>query len=176
MPHYTQYTPEEYAALLNRTFTPRFPTDNRPRMITDKTDKGEEILECILPHPEDGRFSISLQVNSNNNHVSTCSLRFGQAEIAASLPPEEVPAAIEEIIEDRIVAVVRYKNQESYENHRKVSTSPAEWLYQMPDDEAELNRLLEKLQKPASLPERISGKYTGVFEIYRWSGRQLLKR
>lgn len=176
MPHYTQYTLEEYASLLNRTFTPRFPKDNRPRMVTDKTDKGEEILEFILPHPEDGRFSVSLQVNSYNTYVSTCSLRFGQAEIATSLTPEDAPAAIGEIIEDRIVAVVRYKNQAAYENHRKVSTSPAEWLYQLPDDEAELNRMLEKLKKPSSLPERISGKYTGVFEIYRWSGCQLLKR
>ena len=176
MPHYTQYTLEEYAALLNRTFTPRAPKDNRPRLVTDKTDKGEEILEFILPHPEDGRFSVSLQVNSHNTYVSTCSLRFGQAEIAASLSPEDAPVAIEEIIEDRIVAVVRYKNQDSYENHRKVSTSPAEWLYQMPDDEAELNRMLEKLQKPASLLEKITGKYTGVFEVYRWNGRQLLKR
>lgn len=176
MPHYTQYTLEEYAALLIRTFTPRFPKDNRPRVITDKTDKGEEILECVLPHPEDGRFSVSLQVNSYHNYVSSCSLRFGQAEIAASLSPEDAPAAIEEIIEDRIVAVVRYKNQDSYENHRKVSTSPAEWLYQMPDDEAALNRMLGKLKKPAGFFERIVGKYTGFFEIYRWSGCQLFKR
>jgi hypothetical protein len=176
MPHYTQYTLEEYAALLNRTFTPRFPKDSRPRIVTDKTDKGAEILEFILPHPEDGCFSVSLQVNSCNSHVSTCSLRFGQAEIASSLTPEDAPAAIEEIIEDRIVAVVRYKNQEAYENHRKVSTSPTEWIYQMPDDEVNLNRMLERLQKPASPLERISGKYTGVFEIYRWSGHQLLKR
>lgn len=176
MPQYTQYTLEEYAALLNRTFTPHFPKDNRPRIVTDKTDKGEDILEFILPHPESGRFSASLQVNTYNGHVSGCSLRFGQAEIAASLTPEDAPAAITEIIENRIVAVVRYKNQESYESHRKISTSPAEWLYQMPDDEVNLNRMLERLQKPASFLEKISGKYTGVFEIYRWSEHQLLKR
>ncbi|MBQ3507500.1 MAG: hypothetical protein IJA91_03020 [Clostridia bacterium] len=176
MPHYTQYTLDEYASLLNRTFTPFFPRDNRPRAITDTTDKGAEILEFILPHPEDKRFSVSLRVNSYNAHVSTCSLRFGQAEVASTLTPEDALSAIEEIIEDRIVAVVRYKNQAAYENHRKASTSPAEWLYQMPDDESKLNRMLEKLRKPAGFPAKLSGKYIGIFEIYRWSGSQLLAR
>ena len=176
MPHYTQFTLDEYASLLNRTFTPLFPRDNRPRTVTDTTEKGEEVLEFILPHPTDGRFSVSLQVDSYKGNVSTCSLRFGQAVVAAALSPEDALSAVKEIIEDHIVAIVRYKNQEAYENHRKANTSPAEWLYQMPDDEATLHRMLEKLQKPASFMEKLSGRYTGVFEIYRWSDNQLMAR
>lgn len=176
MPYHTSYTLEEYASLLNRTFTPLFPRDNRPRTVTDTNGKGEEVLEFILPHPDDGRFSVSLQVNSFHTHVSTCSLRFGQAEVASKLEPEEAISAINEVIEDRIVAIVRYKNREAYENHRKASSYPIEWLFQLPDHEDALAAMTEKLKKPASFVEKVSGKYTGVFEVYRWSGSEILVR
>ena len=173
-----QYTVdvEEYAALLTRTYVPRFPRDNRPRTITDTTEKGETVLEFLLPHPEDGRFSVSLQVHTRQGSVSDCSLRFGQAEVAVKLAPDEAIDAIEEIIGDRIVAIVRYKNRDAYENHRKVSTSPIEWLYQMPDHEEALDAMQKKLKTPASFWEKLSGSYTGVFEIYRWSGSEVVER
>ena len=171
-----QFTLPEYAALLTRTFTPRFPRDDRPRAVSDTTDKGEETLEFILPHPEDGRFSVSLTAHTLRGAVAFCELRFGQAEIASRLDPEVAVAAIEEVISDRIVAIVRYKNRDAYDDCRKVSTAPMEWLYQMPDDEAELAAMLEKLKKPAGLLEKIGGKYVGVFEVYRWGGSEVIER
>ena len=173
MPH---YTPEEYASLLTRTFTPRFPRENRPRAVTDTTDKGETVLEFILPHPEDGRFSVSLSACERKGVVGVCSLRFGQAEVASALDPEEAIAAMEEIVADNIVAVVRYKNRDAYDDCRKASTPPTEWLYQMPDDGDALNAMLDKLKKPAGFMEKISGKYIGVFEVYRWSGSEVIER
>ena len=171
-----QYTIPEYAALLTKTYAPRFPRDNRPRTVTDVTERGEEVLEFILPHPEEGRFSVSLQAFPYREAVSHCSLRFGQAEVASRLDPDEALSAIEEIIGDRIVAIVRYKNRAAYENHRIAASGPAEWLYQLPDDGEELERMTEKLKKPATFFEKVSGAYTGVFEIYRWSGREVLER
>ena len=171
-----QFTLPEYAALLTRTFTPRFPRDNRPRVVSDTTDKGEEILDLILPHPEDGRFSVSLTVSERKGITGTCALRFGQAEVASALEPEEAIAAMEEVISDRIVAIVRYKNRDAYDDCRKVSTAPVEWLYQMPDDERALQAMLEKLKKPAGLLEKLSGKHVGVFEVYRWSGSEVISR
>lgn len=175
MPHYNRFTLDEYASLLTRTFSPKFPRDDRPRAVTDTTEKGEEVLEFILPHPSDGRFSASLTVSAARGYVTACALWFGQAEVASSLSPEDALSAVTEIIEDRIVAVVRYKNQDAYDNRRK-APSPSEWLYQMPDDEDELNRMLDKLRKPASFMEKLSGKYVGVFELYRWSGSEVIER
>ena len=171
-----QYTPSEYAAYLTRIYTPRFPRENRPRAITDVTERGEAVLEFILPHPEDGRFSASLQAFPYRETVAYCSLRFGQVEVARRLDPEKAVAAVEEVISDRIVAIVRYKNRAAYENHRIAASGPAEWLYQLPDDGEELERMTEKLKKPATFFEKVSGAYTGVFEIYRWSGREVLER
>ena len=169
------YTPEEYAALLTRTYTPRFPRDNRPRSVTDTTDKGEEILEFLLPHPGDGRFSVSLTAHTQRGSVAFCALRFGQAEIASRLDPEEAMAAMEEILSDHIVAIVRYRDRNAYDDCRKTPTQ-SEWLYQLPDDEAELTAMLDKLEKPPGFIEKLSGKYVGVFELYRWSESRLLER
>ena len=171
-----QYTVEEYASLLNRTYIPRVSRESRPRTVTDVTDKGEEILEFILPHPTEGRFSVSLQAGTFKGYVSTCTLRFGQVEVAAKLDPEEALSAVDEIIEDRIVAVVRYKNQAAYENHRKSDAYPAEWLYQMPDHERALEDMLAKLNQPVTFWDKIGGQYTGVFEIYRWSRQHVIVR
>jgi hypothetical protein len=172
----SHYTPEEYASLLTRTYIPRFPRDNRPRAVSDVTDKGEAVLEFVLPHPEDGRFSVSLTAHTQRGVVAFCELRFGQAEVASRLDPEEALSAIEEILADNIVAIVRYKNRDAYDDCRKVSASPSEWLYQMPDDEEALSAMLEKLKKPAGLLEKVSGKYVGVFEVYRWSGSEVIER
>ena len=171
-----QFTLPEYAALLTRTFTPRFPRDNRPRLVSDTTDKGAEILELVLPHPENRRFSVSLTAHTQRDAVAFCELRFGQAEVASRLDPEEALAAMEEILADNIVAIVRYKNRDAYDDCRKVSNVPMEWLYQMPDDEGELAAMLDKLKTPAGFLEKLSGKYIGVFEVYRWSGSEVMER
>ena len=171
-----QYTIEEFATLLTRTYMTRFRGDHHPRTVTDVTDKGEEVLEFILPNPEDRRFSVSLQTGTYRGSASDCTLYFGQAEVTRRLAPEEAVSAMEEILADRIVAVVRYKNQNAYENRRKVNATPSEWLYQLPDDAEALERMLDKLRKPASLLEKLSGKYVGVFEVYRWSGSEVIER
>lgn len=171
-----QYSLEEYAAYLTRTYAPRFPRDNRPRTVTDVTDKGEEVLEFILPHPEEGRFSVSLVARTYKGYVSDCALYFGQAEVAGRLDPDEAVAAMDEIIGDRIVAVVRYKDRKAYDNHRRINSRPWEWLFQVPDDEEGLGALLERIKKPAGFPEKVSGKYVGVFEVYRWSGSEVIER
>lgn len=172
----TQYTPEEYISLLNRTYIPRFPRDNRPRILRDVDEKEQDTVELILPHPEDGCLSVSLTAYCDKGLISHCSLRFGQADVAVSLEPEEALDAIEEILSDRIVAIVRYKNEEAYDNHRKISTAPTEWLYQMPDHEEALAAMIEELERPASLFDKITGKKVGVFEVYRWSERYLIRR
>ena len=74
------------------------------------------------------------------------------------------------------MAIVRYKDQEAYENHRKVSTAPTEWLYQMPDHEEALEAMLRELESPATFLDKLVGRKVGVFEVYRWSESRLLKR
>ena len=173
MPH---FTPDDYVALLTRTFTPRVPRACRPRVIRDVTEKGIPVMEFLLPCPDASQRSITLSACEKRGIVESCSLWFGEAEIAGALDPTDAIAAVEEILADNIVAIVRYKNRDAYDNHHKISTAPMEWLYQLPDDEATLAAMLEKLRKPATLMEKLSGKYTGVFEVYRWSESETIDR
>ncbi len=170
----SHFTPDHYATHLLRTFTPA--AGERPRLTQDVTDKGETVLEFVLPHPTEARFSITLTASSRRGAVTTCALRFGPAEIAAFLDPAEAVEAMGEIIADNIVAVVRYQNLDAYDDHRVATYGFTTRLYQLPDDTEALAALEEKLQRPATVLDRLRGSLTGVFEFYRWSEHRTLKR
>jgi len=166
------YSLDEFSTLLTRTFAL-----HRPRIIKDVDDKGKAIVEFILPNPTEPRFSISLQINETRGFVETCSLWFGQAEISGYIQADMVAGAIQEIIEDHVVAILRYKNQDAYDDHRP---SGKQWLYQLTDDEDDESAMLEamrqRLLSSPTLMEKISGKYIGVFEIFSWTQSEVISR
>ncbi len=166
------YSLDEFSTLLTRTFAP-----HRPRIIKDVSDKGKAVVEFILPHPQEPRFSISLQINEAGGMVDTCSLWFGQVEVSGFIKADMVAGAIQEIIDDHIVAILRYKNQDAYDNHRP---SGRKWLYQLTDDEDDESIILEemrhRLHASPNLMEKISGKYLGVFEIFSWTQSEVISR
>lgn len=166
------YTLEEFAALLTKSFS-RY----RPRVVYDTNDKGRRVMEFILPHPDTPRFSVSIQATDFRGAVDTCTLWFGQAEITGHLDPDTAVSAIETVISDELVAVLRYKNQAAYDDHRP---SGHQWLYQRTDDEDDdgeaLAAMKRRLTSPPTLTDRLSGKYTGVFEIFSWKKNELITR
>ena len=166
------YTAEEFSALLTRTFA-RY----RPRVVYDVDNKGQKLMEFILPNPEFPRFSISLQATEIHKRVSTCTLWFGQVEILGRLDPDMVHSAIETIVNDQLVAILRYKNEDAYDNHRP---SGNQWLYQLTDDEDDdseaLAQMKSKLSSKPTLMEKFNGKLVGVFEVFRWSGSEIIRR
>ncbi len=169
------FTLEEFSSHLTRSLS-----RHRPRTVTDVTPKGRRVLEFILPHPTEPRFSISLQAEEIRGYVEKCTLWFGQAEITGALPPEDAVAAIEEIATDRVAAIVRYKNRRAYDDHRRATDANSQWVYQFTtdedDDTAAYERMMDKLRTPAGTWERIRGRTVGVFEIIRWSGSEVLER
>ncbi len=167
------YTLEEFASLLTRIFAAY-----RPRVIYDTTDKGEDVMEFLIPNPTEPRFSVSLQAKGKRKQVDVCTLWFGQAEIKGQLDPDVVPSAIDTIVNDELVAILRYKNENAYDNHRP--TDKAVWLYQLTDDEDDdsegLAKMKEKLHTPPSLMEKLNGKLVGIFEVFSWSESEIIKR
>ena len=166
------YTLDEYASLLTRAFAP-----HRPRIIKDVNDKCITVMEFIVPHPTEPRFSVSVQVQEAKGYVDKCSLWFGQAEISGHMNADQIAGAIEEIVSNRIVAILRYKNQDAYDNHRP---SGKQWLYQLTDDQDDDSESLlimkDKLQSKPTLAEKLSGKLLGVFEIFSWENRETVNR
>ncbi len=169
-------TAEQFARELTRTFVRACPVGNPPRVTADTDDKGDELTEFFLPHPTEPGLAVTLEICTSKGAVSTCTLRFGQAEISGALDPEDAVSAIEEILADNIVAIVRYKSRDAYDNRRPASSGTVQWLYQLPDDEAALLAMREKLATPSGVWEKLSGRMTGVFEIFRWSGIEIAAR
>lgn len=169
-------TAEQYTAALMRTLSPLCPPDAKPRVSTDTNDKGNEITEFRILHPADPRFSVTLDIHTVRSMVHTCTLRFGAAEIAGALSPDDAIPAIEEILAGHIAAIVRYKTRDAYDNCRMAGSGQKQWLYQLPDDEEAFTGMLKKLRTPAGAWEKLSGKLTGVFEVFRWDGSELIER
>ncbi len=168
-----RYTLEEFASMLIRHFH-----DYRPRVTYDTTDKGERTMEFLISNPHDLRFSVSLQCKEIHRQADTCTLWFGQAKVTGTLDPEMAVSAISTIVHGELIAILRYKNEDAYDNHRPMEKQ--QWLYQLTDDEdddsAALEKMEERLSRPPSLFEKLSGNLLGVFEIFSWSEAQVLKR
>ncbi len=168
-----QYTLEEFASILTKTFA-----SYRPRVIYDTTDKGENVMEFLIENPYEPHFSLSLQAHGKRKYVDTCTLWFGQAEITGQLDPDMAISAVDTIVNDEVVAILRYKNENAYDNHRPVDK--AVWLYQITDDEdddsAALEKMKLKLASPPSFMDKLNGKLIGVFEIFSWSDSEIIRR
>ena len=163
------YTAKDYEIRLMRTFAHRLAADTPPRVLRDVTDKGQEIMELVLENPRDARHSLSLEMLLDHDRTTTATLRFGHAEAAVRLDPDEAIAAMEEILADNIVVVTRYKNADAYDNRHPMTGARDTHLYQLPDHAAALAAHEAKLGSPVSFFERLLGSTTGVFEIFRWS-------
>ncbi len=170
------FTTDSFAAHLTRALAPHCGPGERPRAVTDTDDKGRTVLEFTLPNPHESRHSVSLTVSEHRGTVTSCALWFGPVEIAGYLIPEDALPAIEEIVAGNMVAVARYKTRDAYDSRRKASSGGIQWVYQLPDDRSELDALLDRLKRPAGLFERIGGGMTGVFEVFRWDGCEVIER
>lgn len=157
---------------LSRRFSSYAPSVNE-----DVTDKGENVALFVIPHPTEARYSVAIEAKESYEHLS-CALWFGSVAIASAIPAEQISAAVEEILSDRIIAIVKYKNQDTYDDRH-----PMGWtrVFQItPDedsDEAALNSLLSRLETPPTwIDRRPGGLGTGIFEVARWSGVTVIDR
>ena len=164
---------EEFISALTRTFA-RF----RPRTVRDTSEKGRPVLQMVIPNEVHPRYSLSVEVTEYGPDRLT-SLWFGQTEITSRLPEDDAAAAITEFLEDRMVTVVRYKNRDAHDDRHPMEKAR---VYQLPiegeegQEPSELDRLLERLDTPATWVDRLLGRDTGVFEIARWSDVRVVER
>lgn len=163
---------KELTVALSRAFSSYTPTVNE-----DVTDKGENLTLFVIPHPTEARYSVAVEAKEAHGQI-ICALWFGSVSIASTVPAEQIIAAVEEILSDRIVAVVRYKNRKLYD-----ARHPSGWVrvFQLTDDqdsdEAALTALLARLETPPTLLDRLPGGFgAGVFEIARWDDVTVTER
>lgn len=164
----SHFTVDGLATHLERTFG--------GHAVTDTDAKGQAVLNFHISNPNEPRHPITVTAHEFRGAISLCSLWFGQVEISGTLDPVDLPPAIEAILHGEIVAVVRYKNRDAFDDRRRVERGRSAWLYQLPDDTDALDAMKEKLGTPASLGERISGLMTGFFEVYDWTLSSIFER
>jgi hypothetical protein len=130
----------------------------------------------VIPNEAYPRYSLSLDVTEYGRELSV-SLWFGQTEITDRLPEDDAVRAIAEFLEDRIVTVARYKNRDAYDDRRPMEKAR---IYQISMDDGEgqgdIDRLLARLETPATWLDRLLARDTGVFEIARWTDVRVVER
>ena len=164
----SHFTVDGLATHLERTFG--------GHAVTDTDAKGQVVLNFHISNPNEPRHPITMTAHTYHGAVSLCALWFGQVEVSRALDPADLAPAIEAILRGEIVAVARYKNRDAFDDRRRVERGRSAWLYQFPDDTDALDAMKKKLGTPASLGERISGRMTGVFEVYDWTLSSVFER
>lgn len=150
----------------------------RPTITEDVSDKGEAVTHVVIPHPTEPRYAAMVEAKENKGGSISCALWFGSVEIAHIIPTDDIVAAVTEIVEDRIVTAVHYKNRETYDDRH-----PSGWqkVFQITDDrdtdEGALETLMNRWRTPATFLDHLPvGHRTGVLEVARWSWVTVLEK
>lgn len=155
-------TIEETASYFRRKFS-RIPQ----RTCFDVDASGEDFCEITLSN--DINMSLPITVTATDNG---CFLSVGRMHnVMGNKPisPEACESAIRDVIEDRIVFVFGYKNEEDYDNS-KVFFSRFFALTGREDDMSEeYENFLSTLEKKPNWFERKFSKSVGIFEISTFS-------
>ena len=134
-----------------------------PRVAYDIDDKGEEFSEIFLSNDKNISLPISVKITADG-----CFLSVGRMLNVMGnkpIPTEACASAIRDVIEDRIVFVFGYKNEECYADskasfHRFFALTGRE-----DDMSEEYYEFLEELQKKPGWLERRFSRLIGIFEI-----------
>lgn len=143
----------------------------------DVSDKGEPVTLFVIPHPTEARYGVAVEAKETKAGIR-CALWFGSVLIAPVIPDDQILAAVEEILSDRIVAVVKYKHRDAYDDRH-----PSGWqkVFQLTrdhdSDEGAFRALMTRLTAPPTFADRLpGGPGIGVFEIARWSSVSVVDR
>lgn len=155
-------TIEDSIIYLRRQF-PRF----SPRATYDTDNRGEDFAEIFLMNDKNVSLPISVKITADG-----CFLSVGRMLNVMGNRPisvEVCASAIRDVVEDRIVFVFGYKNEEDYDDS-KASFHRFFALTGRDDDMSEeYEDFLIMLEKKPSWFERKISKTTGIFEISTFS-------
>ena len=151
--------------------------DISKKVTYDVDKKGRDFCELILPNENNENMPITITVNSNGCLISAGRMLniSGNNEMTA----QSAISAIEDILNDRIVFVYKYKNNEDFDD-RKILDSGFFVLTGREDDTSgEFYDLVKKIEAPIKNKfDKLFSRYVGVFEILSFSGsfNRIIKR
>ncbi len=153
----------------------QFPSISQ-RVTYDVDAHGEDFCEIFLPNEQNQNLPITITV-----YTDGCLFSVGRMHNVMGNKPistEVCASAIRDVIQDKIVFVFGYKNEEEYDNskaffHRFFALTGRE-----DDMSDEYYDFLENLKKKPSWLEKKFSKMTGIFEFSTFSDNEpkIIKR
>lgn len=148
-----------------------------PRVTSDTSPQGEDIRILTIPNPNESRWGLQFICPAEPDAKGEIygSLWFGAVEITGHLSSDEAEGTLRAVLDGELTAVLRYKNEDAWTNHR-----PAAWqrvYVTAPGDEdiARLAALKERLSRPVTPIERIRGREIGLYEFATWHSIEFIR-
>ncbi len=147
-----------------------------PRVSCDVDSDGEDFCEIFLPNDKNANLPISITVRDDG-----CLFSVGRMHNVMGNKPistEVCASAIRDVVEDRIVFVFGYKNDEDYDDSKAFYHRFFALTGRDDDMSEEYEDFLAMLDKKPSWLEKKFSKMTGIFEISRFNDEapKIIKR
>lgn len=156
--------PEDFALELQKRFA-----GFGKRIIYDVTARGEDFCEMVYSNTALPSFPLTVTVYSDGTLLS-----FGNAENITSdvrLDTDETIAAIDDIINDRMIFVLRYANQQKREDGKIADAQIFLVTGEDGDMSEEYKKYIARLQKKPSCLGRLLTTRRGIFRVLSFSGK-----
>lgn len=153
---------EDTVAMLRR----RFPEFGK-REIFDVDLKGDPFCEIVLPNEKNSRLPLTVTVTEKG-----CRLSVGHMnDISDGLIPSELtPQAILDVLEDRVILVFGYKNEDDRANGKTFYTNVFAITGGEDDMSSEYDRFVQTVNTPVKGIRRRMARLKGIFDICTFGG------
>ena len=158
-------TIEDSIAYLRR----QFPAISK-KVTYDVDKKGRDFCELVLPNEHNENMPVTVTVNADGCRISAGRMMHISGE--REMSTEEAVCAINDIINDRIVFVFKYKNEEDFSDRRACDQRFFALTDREDDMSEEFNALIKKIETPIKNKfEKIFSQNVGIFEILSFCGK-----
>ena len=154
---------EEQIAYIQR----KFPAFDR-QVIYDTDNRGNDFCEMIMPNEKQPRLPLTVSVSERG-----CSISVGQLESVTdsdTMTPEETCAAISDIVSDKIIFVLAYREGEDTGFGAPFYSRVFALTGKDDDMSEDYEKFVARISKPLSKLSRIFTAMKGRFVIFNFSG------
>ena len=158
-------TIEDSIAYLRR----QFPAISK-KVTYDVDKKGRDFCELVLPNENNENMPVTITVNADGCRISAGRMMHISGE--REMSTEEAVYAVNDIINDRIVFVFKYKNEEDFSDRRACDSRFFALTGRDDDMSEEFDGFVKSLEKPTKNKiQRFFSQNIGIFEFSSFGGK-----
>ena len=158
-------TIEDSIAYLRR----QFPAISK-KVTYDVDKKGRDFCELVLPNENNENMPVTITVNADGCRISAGRMMHISGE--REMSTEEAVYAVNDIINDRIVFVFKYKNEEDFSDRRACDSRFFALTGRDDDMSEEFDGFVKFLEKPTKNKiQRFFSQNIGIFEFSSFGGK-----